>query len=51
VVDIRNGLYILKYQGPHEAEVSSTTFLEGNSNQGDALRFEPVPLPSPTPTP
>jgi hypothetical protein len=49
VIDIRNGLYILKYQGPHEAEVSSTTFLEGNSNQGDALRFEPVPPPTTTP--
>ena len=41
VVDIRNGLYVLKYSGPHEAEVSSTVFLEGNSNMGDALRFEP----------
>ena len=51
VVDIRNGLYILKYQGPFQDEVSSTAFLEGNSNQGDALRFEPVPVPTPTPTP
>jgi len=45
VTDIRNGLYILRYQGPFQDEVSSTTFLEGNSNQGDALRFEPVPPP------
>ncbi len=42
-VDLRNGLYILKYNGPHEQEVDDITFLEGNSNQGDALCFEPVP--------
>jgi hypothetical protein len=41
-VDLRNGLYILKYNGPHEDEVASIKFLEGNSNQGDALCFEPV---------
>ena len=43
VVDLRNGLYILKYNGPYEQEVSDVKFLEGNSNQGDALCFEPVP--------
>jgi hypothetical protein len=43
VVDLRNGLYILKYNGPHEREVSDIKFLEGNSNQGDALCYEPVP--------
>jgi len=32
VVDIRNGLYILSYDGPHESEVDGTAFLEGNSN-------------------
>src|SRR3954468_11451102 len=42
-VDLRNGLYILKYHGPHEAEVNNIKFLEGNSNQGDALCIEPVP--------
>jgi hypothetical protein len=42
VVDLRNGLYILKYKGPFADEVSSTDFLEGNSNLGDAIRFEPV---------
>jgi hypothetical protein len=41
VVDVRNGLYILRYTGPHAEEVSSIEFLEGNSNLGDALRFEP----------
>lgn len=37
VVDIRNGLYILRYKGPYEEEVTTTKFLEGNSNLGDAL--------------
>ena len=36
VVDIRNGLYILKYHGPFEAEVAEIRFLEGNSNLGEA---------------
>src|SRR3954470_4659376 len=42
-VDLRNGLYILKYHGPHQDEVDRIKFLEGNSNQGDALCIEPVP--------
>ena len=37
VVDIRNGLYILRYTGPHADEVSKIHFLEGNSNLGDAI--------------
>lgn len=32
VVDIRNGLYVLRYNGPHAAEVTAQPFLEGNSN-------------------
>lgn len=39
VVDIRNGLYILEYRGPHAGEVNHLQFLEGNSNLGDAERF------------
>lgn len=39
VVDLRNGLYILKYKGPFEKEVSKVRFLEGNSNQGDAVKL------------
>lgn len=31
VVDIRNGLYILRYEGAHEAELAEG-FVEGNSN-------------------
>ncbi len=42
VVDLRNGLYVLKYEGRFEREVQRIGFLEGNSNQGDALCFEPV---------
>jgi hypothetical protein len=42
-VDLRNGLYILKYNGPYAQEVDNIGFLEGNSNQGDALCYEPVP--------
>ena len=40
VVDIRNGLYVLRYHGPFEREVARVGFLDGNSNSGDALRFE-----------
>jgi len=36
VVDIRNGLYILRYTGEGAGEVDDVGFLEGNSNLGDA---------------
>ncbi len=39
VVDIRNGLYVLRYNGPHADEVADISFLEGNSNLGDAGRL------------
>ena len=39
VVDIRNGLYVLRYTGPRAREVNRIQFLEGNSNLGDALRL------------
>jgi hypothetical protein len=45
VVDLRNGLYILRYDGRLEDEVNDVTFLEGNSNQGHALCYEPVGAP------
>ena len=41
-VDLRNGLYVLKYTGPFADEVKRIRYLDGNSNQGDALCFEPV---------
>ena len=34
VVDIRNGLYVLRYRGPHASELRCPGFLEGNSNVG-----------------
>ena len=40
VVDVRNGLYVLKYHGPFEQEVAEINFLEGNSNLGEALLWE-----------
>jgi hypothetical protein len=40
VVDIRNGLYILRYTGPGSGAVDVIDFYEGNSNLGDALRLE-----------
>lgn len=39
VADLRNGLYILKYKGPFQKEVSNVGFLEGNSNLGDAVKL------------
>jgi hypothetical protein len=42
VVDLRNGLYVLRYGGRFANEVRNVGFLEGNSNQGDALCYEPV---------
>ncbi len=42
VVDLRNGLYVLKYRGAFEDEVRQVRYLDGNSNQGTALCYEPV---------
>jgi hypothetical protein len=39
VVDLRNGLYVLRYTGPRASRVSGLTLLEGNSNLGDAIRL------------
>jgi LVIVD repeat len=40
VVDIRNGLYVLRYTGPGAKDVAKIKFLEGNSNLGDAAKLE-----------
>jgi hypothetical protein len=32
VVDVRNGLYVVRYTGVGEASLAAETFLEGNSN-------------------
>lgn len=37
--NFRNGLYILRYTGPHAGQVADVRFLEGNSNLGDAVRL------------
>jgi hypothetical protein len=42
VVDLRNGLYVVDYDGPYAGEVERIRFLDGNSNQGDALCYDPV---------
>ena len=39
VVDVRNGLFIFRYRGPHHGVVDHIKFLEGNSNLGDAARL------------
>ena len=54
VIDLRNGLYILRYRGPYEDEVARVGFLDGNSNSGDAARLEepdPAPTAAPAATP
>lgn len=40
VIDIRNGLYVLRYDGARADEVQQVGFLEGNSNLGDAARLD-----------
>jgi hypothetical protein len=40
VVDIRNGLFVLRYHGPYAEEVAAIRFLEGNSNLGEAQVWE-----------
>ena len=39
-VDVRNGLYVLRYTGPGHEQVDGIGFLEGNSNLGDAALLE-----------
>ena len=34
-----NGLYVVKYTGPYHDLVDGISFLEGNSNLGDAKRL------------
>jgi hypothetical protein len=41
VIDVHNGLYILRYTGPGASDIAGIKFLEGNSNLGDALLFDP----------
>jgi hypothetical protein len=39
VIDIRNGLYILRCTGPHQREVAGIWCRGGNSDLGDAVRL------------
>jgi hypothetical protein len=48
-VDIRNGLYILKYTGAHADAVNGIGFLEGNSNLGDGPRLDGYAPPTTEP--
>ncbi len=40
VIDVRNGLFILRYTGPHANDVREIEFLEGNSNLGNAVELD-----------
>jgi hypothetical protein len=40
VIDVRNGLYILRYTGRRSTDIATIGFLEGNSNLGDAARLD-----------
>ena len=44
VVDIRNGLYVLRYSGRFAGQVSCAAFLEGNSNLGNAQTQCPLAI-------
>jgi hypothetical protein len=57
VADINQGLYVLRYQGPHQEQVAQVAFTEGNSNLTRARAAAPTPsasalpvLPGPTST-
>ena len=41
VVDVRNGLYIVRYHGNWSYEIAERKFLEGNSNLGAYLALHP----------
>ncbi len=40
VIDVRNGLFVFKYTGPHADEVKDIHFLEGNTNLGGAAALD-----------
>ena len=39
-VDVRNGLFVMRYTGARSDEVARVRFLEGNSDLGDAVRLD-----------
>ena len=44
IVDIRNGVYVLRYTGPRASEVAAIRQFEGNSNVGDGATLSASPL-------
>ncbi len=50
VADINQGLYVLRYRGPHEDDLRALAFSEGNSNLARTVAM-PSPTPSPAPAP
>jgi hypothetical protein len=50
VVDINQGLLVLRYAGPRQDEIGGLAFAEGNSNlvAAGAAAASPTPAPSPT---
>jgi hypothetical protein len=52
VADINQGLFVLRYHGPHEEEISRLAFAEGNSNLTRVVPLlTPTPSPATSPTP
>lgn len=52
VVDINQGLTVLRYHGPHESEIAGVKFAEGNSNlQSNQAAPTPSSSPAPSATP
>lgn len=51
VADINEGLYVLRYRGPHQEQLDGTAFAEGNSNLTAVRAATPSPTAAATPTP
>ena len=51
VADINQGLYVLRYRGPHQEQLDRTAFAEGNSNLTVVRAATPSPTAAPTATP
>lgn len=49
VVDVNQGLYVLRYSGPHQEEVAGAGFAEGNSNLSGADQVRRPGTASPLP--
>jgi hypothetical protein len=51
VVDVRNGLYVLRYKGTRADAVAAVRFSEGNSNVGETLQPSPATVATPAAPP